>query len=240
MTSSSSTVDVPTHDGQRMPAQLARPSGGRGPGLVVLQEIFGITEYLLSRAQDLAQLGYVALVPQLYWRLGLNLSTDETSQAGLQEAFGLMQRLNQTQAVDDAVAALEYLRQLPDTGGRAGVLGFCMGGRMAYEVGVRSNPDVVVSYYGSGIADQLASAAQLRAPIIFHFGAADAFLPVADAERIRDAFAGRSDMEWHLHADAGHAFDNRRAPMFSYPPAAADAWQQTVAFLQRHFPPNAT
>src|SRR5438477_6242441 len=117
-----------------MPAFVARPTSGRGPGIVVLQEIFGVTEYMKQRARDLASLGYVAAVPQLYWRLGRDIETPENTPEGLQEAFGYMQRLDQRQAVDDAAAALDYLRSLPETGGKAGVLGFCMGGRLAYEL----------------------------------------------------------------------------------------------------------
>src|SRR5205823_4748038 len=110
---------------------------------------------LKSRARDLAALGYVAVVPELYWRLGPGITTDETSQAGLQDAFAYFGKLDVARAADDAVAAFEYTRGMQETAGKAGVLGFCLGGRLAYEVGVRSNPDVVVSYYGAGIAERL-------------------------------------------------------------------------------------
>jgi carboxymethylenebutenolidase len=205
---------------------------------VLLQEIFGVSEYIKSRARDLARLGYTVIAPELYWRIGRSVTTDETSQAGLQEAFGYMGQLDVTQAVDDAIAALEHARAMPESGGRAGVVGFCLGGRLAYEVGVRSTPDVVVSYYGSGIADRLADAAQLTCPVIFHFGAADTFLPLEQAEAIRAAFAGHDGAEVHVHDDAGHAFDNFRAPMFHHQSASAEAWPQTEAFLLQKFPPR--
>src|SRR5215216_6580722 len=155
MTTSEETLAVSTHDRGTMPAVVVRPSAGRAPGLVVLQEIFGITDYIKGRARDLANLGYVVLVPELYWRLGPNIVTDETTHAGLQEAFGYFGKLDTTKAADDAVAALEHLKGMSETGGSAGVLGFCLGGRLAYEVGVHSNPDVVVAYYGAGTADRL-------------------------------------------------------------------------------------
>src|SRR5213080_697559 len=158
------TVMVKTHDGSEMPAFLAMPESGRGPGIVILQEIFGITDYLRRRARDLADLGYVALVPDLYWRMGSGITLDEDTQEGLQQAFGYLQRLDEPQAVDDAVAALEHLRSMPQTGGKVGVFGFCMGGRLAYKVGVAADPDVVVSYYGSGIASQLQDAAKVECP----------------------------------------------------------------------------
>jgi carboxymethylenebutenolidase len=235
MTDSNEWMTVPTHDGGQMPGFVARPTRGAGPGIVLLQEIFGITEYIQSRARDLAALGYTVLVPELYWRMGAHLSTDETTQAGLQEAFGLFSKLDMPKAVDDAIAAVEYVRAMPNTNARAGVLGFCLGGRLAYEVGVHDAPDVVVSYYGSGIADRLEDAAQLECPVIFHFGGSDQFLPMDQAERIGAAF-DRSDSEMHIHAGAGHAFDNFRAPMFHHAPARDAAWPQTTAFLGRHFP----
>jgi carboxymethylenebutenolidase len=237
MAQSGSTIEVTTHDGGRMPAFVATPRSGGGPGLIVLQEIYGITDYLRGRARELAELGYVAMVPDLYWRIAPNISLDERTQEGLQEAFGYMQKLDEPQAVDDAIAALEQLRTLPETDGRAGVLGFCMGGRLAYRVGVGDDPDVVVAYYGSGIADQLDDAARITCPIVFHFGTADPFLPLADAERIRSAFSDRAATEVHMHADAGHAFDNRNAPMFYNQRASEEAWPQTTTFLQRYFPP---
>ena len=234
---SDNSAVVSTHDGGSMPAYLAMPASGRGPGIVVLQEIFGITDYLKRRARDLAELGYVALLPDLYWRIGSGVVLAEDTQEGLQQAFGYLQRLDEPQAVDDAVAALEHLRAMPQTGGKAGVLGFCMGGRLAYGVGVASDPDVVVSYYGSGIGSQLQDASKVECPVVFHFGEADAYLPVEEAERIRETFSGRPGTEVHMHAGAGHAFDNP-SPLFHHAEASREAWPQTVAFLERHLPPR--
>ena len=130
-----------------------------------MQEIFGITDYIKSRAQDLADLGYVVVVPELYWRLGPNVTTDERTEAGLQEAFGYFGKLDVPNAVDDAVAALEYARTIPETGGKAGVLGFCLGGRLAYEVGVRSKPDVVVWRMAGGAKSEPAGLSIISASI---------------------------------------------------------------------------
>ena len=229
-------IEVETQDGGRMPALLVRPAGGSGPGLVVLQEIFGVTAYIKQRAHDLAALGYVVLVPELYWRIGKSVTTDETSEAGLQEAFGFFGQLDVPQAVGDAAAALESLRRLPGTGGRAGVVGFCLGGRLAYEVGVRADPDVVVAYYGSGIADRLEDAPRLTAPVLFHFGGDDPYIPMDQVERVQQAFAGRPGAEVQVHAGAGHAFDNFRAAMFHHPAATEASWRQTQAFLRQHYP----
>ena len=235
MSISESTEHVPTHDGSQMPAFTVKPSNGEGPGLVVLHEIFGVTDYMKSRARDLAQLGYLVMVPHLFWRLGENVVVPEDTEEGLQRAFGYLQRLDEMQAVDDAAAALERLRAMPETGGKAGVLGLCMGGRLAYRLAVRSDPDVLVSYYGSGIGAMLGDAPRVTAPSLFHFGDADAFLPLEEANQIAAAFGARSECEVLIHPGAGHAFDNP-SPMFHHPRASAEAWPQTAAFLQRHLP----
>jgi len=235
MTHADTTTQVSTHDGGQMPAYVARPASGRGPGIVVLQEIFGVTDYLKRRADDLAGAGYVALVPDLYWRIGEHVALPEDTPEGLQQAFGYLQRLDEGQAVDDAIAALEALRAMPETGGRAGVLGFCMGGRLAYHVATRTRPDTVVSYYGSGIAAQLDAASQVSAPVLFHFGTADPYLPLEEAQQIGAAFAGHANCQVELHEGAGHAFDNP-SPLFHHAAAAQEAWPQTVAFLQRTLP----
>jgi carboxymethylenebutenolidase len=236
MTTSDRRLTVTTLDGGSMAALVELPGSGAGPGLVMLQEIFGLTDYLKSRARDLAAMGYVTVVPELYWRLGPGIVTDERTEAGLQEALGYFGRLDLATAVDDAIATLEHVRRMPETGGRAAVLGFCLGGRIAYEVGVRSNPDVVVSYYGAGIPDRLDDAPKLTCPVLFHFGGADPYLPPDQSQRIEAAFSAHPDAEFHTHAGAGHAFDNFRSPMFHHPAAAEASWPQTTAFLQRAFP----
>jgi carboxymethylenebutenolidase len=235
MHASDSTALVTTRDGGHMPAFVALTASGSGPGLVMLHEIFGVTDYIRRRARDLAALGYIVLAPHLFWRLGSDVEIPEDTPEGLQQAFGYLQRLDEPLAIQDAADALEHLRSLPQTRGRAGVFGFCMGGRLAYGLAAAAEPDVVVSYYGSGIGAQLDVAAQIAAPILFHFGEADPYLPLEEANQIRAAFSDHPIMTVHLHAGAGHAFDNP-SPMFHHSTASGEAWPQTAAFLKQHFP----
>ena len=129
-------------------ATIVVPDEGNGHGVVLYQEIFGVNEFLLAKAGSLAELGYVVLCPDVFWRVqpGVSLPHDE---AALQEAFALAQRYGAEVADEDKVADLEtavaHLRSLPEVGGRgAGVLGFCLGGRLAYSVAARSGPDTAV------------------------------------------------------------------------------------------------
>ncbi len=227
---------IEAHDGGEFGAHLVLPDAGRGPGIVVIQEIFGLTRYIRDACERLAGLGYVALAPDLYWRIEPGVDLDEQRPEALQAAYGYMGKLDFPQAADDAVATLEHLRKLPETGGRAGILGFCLGGGISYMVAANDAPDTCVSYYGSAVPGALGLAAQVKCPILFHFGAEDDYIPAEKREAVRDAFAGHPDVEFHVHPGAGHAFDNWNAPQFSRPEAAAAAWPQTVAFLARTLP----
>jgi len=225
------------HDGHQFGAVLALPEAGHGPGMVVCQEIFGLTDYIRGVCERLAGLGYVALAPELYSRIEPGLVLDERDPANLQPALQAGQRLDFPQAADDSVAALEHLRGLPEVRGhQAGVIGFCLGGGLAYMVATSSDPEVAVCYYGSAIPGNLDRTSRLTCPVLFHFGDEDRYLGAEQREAVEKAFAGRPGAEIHLHHGAGHAFDNHNSAMFSRPAAAAEAWGQTAEFLRGHLP----
>jgi carboxymethylenebutenolidase len=212
------------------------PEAGSGPGIVVLQEIFGVGEYIKEAADRLAGLGYVALAPDLYWRIepGIALGHDE---AGLGQAFEVSRKLDHELAVRDSIDALHALRKLPEvTGGKAGVLGFCLGGTLAFGVAIDGDPDVAVCYYGSGIPGMLARADRISCPVLFHFGGADPYIPREQIDAVCDFADSKPGMECHVQEGAGHAFDNHTAPMFSQPKPAARAWEITTDFLARTLP----
>ncbi|HTX31207.1 MAG TPA: dienelactone hydrolase family protein [Solirubrobacteraceae bacterium] len=226
-------TEIPVAGGATMGGHLSLPESGEGPGIVVLMEIFGVGSYIRRATERLAELGYVALAPDLYRRVapGLELEHD---QDGLKQAMEAVQRLDHAGAVEDAVAAVEALRERPEVGGRAvGVLGFCLGGGVAYEVAVVDDPAVAVCYYGSTIPGRLDQADRIECPVLFHFGAEDEYIPVADAERVCAMAEQHAGWECHIQPDGGHAFDNHDSPMFSRPEAAARAWAITEAFLAR-------
>jgi carboxymethylenebutenolidase len=228
---------VPTPDGE-LDAHVVVPELGSGPGIVVLQEIFGVGDYIKEAADRLAGLGYVALAPDLYWRIepGIALEHDE---AGLARAFEVSQQLDHELAVRDSVAALNALRRLPevsDAGGQAGVLGFCLGGTLAFGVAIEGDPAVAVCYYGSGIAGMLDQADRIACPVLFHFGGSDPYIPREQVDAVCAFADSRPDMECHVQEGAGHAFDNHESPMFHQPEPAARAWEITREFLARTLP----
>jgi carboxymethylenebutenolidase len=229
------SISVP--DGQ-FDGHIWLPDGGRGPGLLLLQEIFGVGKYLRAVGDRLADLGYVVLAPDLFWRIEPNVEL-EHDEDGLNRAMGYVQQFDFEAGAGDLAAALAHLRTLPEVGGRpVGVIGFCFGGRLAYHLAAHADPAVAVSYYGSGIADAVGEVPNIGCPILFHFGDNDPYIPNDQVDRIRDACAGKPDAEVHVHQGAGHAFDNHEAGMFHQPDAAAAAWQITTDFLARHIPPS--
>lgn len=233
-------VSVPTTDGD-LPAYLWLPEGGEAPapGLVMVQEIFGVSDYVQARCADLAGLGYAVLAPELYWRVG-QTTVDESQEDFLQQAMGLAGQLDWAAAVNDTATCLAYLAARPEVD-PVGIFGFCFGGGLAFDVAARTDPAVLVSYYGSALPGLTALAPQVTCPSLHHFGTADLYLPMDQVERIRDAVTAggtRHDVEVELHEGAGHAFDNPH-PMFHHEEASTKAWQQTAAFLGRYLPVRA-
>jgi len=225
----SERIAVPTPDGE-LPVHLWRPADGSGPGILLLQEIFGISRYIVSRAQDLADLGYVVAAPEIYWRVGV-----ERIEGGdaLPRAFATVQRLDRDAAVGDAVTALDWLGGRAEVTGPVGIVGFCFGGGLGFNVAAVTEPDALVSYYGSSIPDLLPLADQVTAPSLHHFGLADSFIDAEKVAQVRATVSTGQDVEFETYEGADHAFDN---PDFDYhhPEASALAWERTVAFLDRH------
>jgi carboxymethylenebutenolidase len=211
------------------------PDAGTGPGLLLIQEIFGVSEYISAVAEDLAGLGYVVAAPDLFWRLrpGHKAGHD---QEGLTESLDLASKFDFAAGVADAGAALRALTALPEVEGGTGVIGFCLGGSIAYFLAAQAELEAVVSYYRSAVHDNLQILAQIRAPLQLQYGGNDPYISRDQVRQVEVAVADHPGAEINVEEDAGHAFHNRMAPMFHVPEPAARAWRRTEEFLQRHLP----
>jgi carboxymethylenebutenolidase len=228
-------VEVVTPAGA-MPAQRWLPGGGRGPGLLLLQEIFGVSDYIRRRGADLAAAGYVVLAPELYWRLGDEPPLSMSDPDVLRQAMGRVQRLDWDSALQDALAALAHLRESDEVTGGAGVIGFCFGGGLGFNVAAVDHPDVLVSYYGSAIPGLLDLAPQVEAPSLHHFGLADDYIDAATVEQVRTTVTGTgARVVVETYEGANHAFDNDEMHLH-HPAASALAWRRTLDFLRRELP----
>lgn len=211
------------------------PAAGSGPGLLLIQEIYGVSDYIRAVGEDLAALGYVVAAPDLFWRIepGYQARHDEE---GLARSLRMGGRFDVEKGVADSAAALAHLRSLPEVHGGTGVIGFCLGGSIAYFLAARGGLDAVVSFYGSAVPGNLELLARITAPLQFHFGGSDPYIPRDQVASVEQAVAGRGNVEIHVEEDAGHAFHNRMAPMFHVAEPAARAWRRTEEFLRRHLP----
>ncbi|WP_428263309.1 dienelactone hydrolase family protein [Haliangium sp.] len=234
VTTRTETITAP--DGGHFDAHVALPAAGTGPGVLVIQEIFGVNHYIRDRCAKLAALGYVAMAPDCFWRLERNLEIDPTTPEAVTRAQGYVGRFDGPQGTRDLIAALAHLRALPEApSGKAGVLGFCFGGTMAYVLACNADPDVAVCYYGSRIDSMLDQGDNITCPTLFQYGGKDAYISADQVAQVA-AFAADKDHIEHRVYDAGHAFDNEFSPLFSDPAAQVEAWEVTRAFLATHLP----
>ena len=226
--------------GGEMPCYVARPAGGGPyPSLVVVMEAFGLNQNIRNITDRFAAEGFVAISPNLYFRSPDNV----VGYDNLPGAIKLMQSLTDDQIVADMTAAIDYVKTLKEAKPKFGTTGFCMGGRIAFLTAVH-NPDVYAAapFYGGGMtrAGQPGGkaptdyAANLKGPVLAFFGGKDAFIPVAEVDKFRDALnkAGKP-AEVVLYADADHGFMCEERPSF-HPERAREAWPKTVAFFRQN------
>lgn len=226
------TDSVALDDG-RMDLHLWLPDRPPAPGLVLLQEIFGVGPYIRDVAGRLAEAGYAVAAPDIFWRFAPNWEAahDET---GLTESMAQVANLDPAKAVADSVAALAQLRAMDDVTD-AGVMGFCLGGTLAVGVAIAADPAVCVSYYGSGVPSMLDQLDEISCPTLLHFGSKDPYIPGEGVDELAAALAGRDHITLNVEI-AGHAFDNHHSEMFHDEAAAKAAWAKTIAFLAEHLP----
>ncbi|MEJ7138128.1 dienelactone hydrolase family protein [Amphibiibacter pelophylacis] len=230
----SSPLSITALDGSgTFSGYLALPPGGTGPGLVMAQEIFGVNFNMRELADTFAQLGYVVAVPDLFWRIQPGIELGYTPE-DWKKAFEYFQALDQGKAVEDIQATLTALRAHPAVaGGKAGVVGYCLGGKLAYLAACRTDSDVSVGYYGVGIEAALDEAANIRQPVLLHIAEKDGFCPPEAREAIVKAFAGHAQVTTQVYPGVDHAF--ARPAGEHYDAAAATlANQRTADALAQH------
>ena len=214
---------------------FAAPEGGPHPGIVVIQEVFGINDHIQNVTQRLAEAGYTCIAPDLFWRAQPGF-TSGYSPEEIETAIAMRQRIDDSQAAEDIRAAMQVLISRPESRGiKTGVVGFCWGGLMTYLSAARLAPACAVSYYGGGIVNHIDEFAKIKIPIMFHFGEQDSSIPMDQVEQVRQAAAGSALATVHTYADTGHGFNCDMRPDF-HPASASLAWERTLGFFRNHLP----
>ncbi len=199
-------VKVTSLDNQQFDAYLAMPASGYGPGIVVLQEIFGVNNYMRQVCDWYAAHGFVAVCPDLFWRQEPGIELTDKTETEWQRAFQLYQGLDVAKAVEDSAAAVEFLRKHPACTGRVGAVGFCLGGNLAWLLSVGFKPDCAVGYYGVGIEKTLNEASGLSSPLMLHVAGKDQFCPPDAQKQIHTTLDSNSLVTIHDYAEQDHAF----------------------------------
>jgi carboxymethylenebutenolidase len=213
------------------PKNLA--AGQKAPGVLVIQEIFGVNKVMRDLCDGLAAQGYVALCPDLFWRQEPGIQITDQTEAEWQRAFQLFQGFDVDKGVDDLVASLAHLRALPNCTGKAGTVGYCLGGKLAYLMATRSTADCSISYYGVGIEGALGEAGKIAKPLLMHIAAEDKFVPKDAQAKIKDALSSNKSIAIHVYAGCDHAFARVGGAHWNAE-AARQANDRTAAFFKQN------
>ena len=230
-------IDIPAADGGTFQGYLALPEGARGPGLMILQEIFGVNESIRATCDYFAEEGYVVLAPDMFHRLEKRVDLGY-SDAERTKAFDYFGRFDFAKAVEDMTATVGHLKGMDAVKGQGkggatqvAALGYCLGGALAYQAAAHCGVAAAASYYGVRIEQQLHLADQIDCPTVLHFGGVDEHVPMEAVEQIREAFAGKDHVLINVYEGAPHGFANRFRD--SYDKAAAGmAHSRTIALLR--------
>jgi carboxymethylenebutenolidase len=224
-------ITVTAKGGGSFKAYLATPKNGSGPGIVLLQEIFGVNASIRGVADLYAEEGYVVLAPDLFWRIesGIELGFSEAERA---KAFAYREKFDVDTSVEDIGATIAALRALPECKGKIGALGFCLGGLLAYLAAARLGVACAVSYYGVGIETALGEVGKIDCPMVLHIAEKDKWTPSEVVSTTRQAFQGRNDAEIYVYPGVDHAFARKGGSNFDKP-AAMMAHSHSLALFRK-------
>jgi carboxymethylenebutenolidase len=226
-------IDVKAPDGGGFKGYLSLPplaeKGGKGPGIVLIQEIFGVNAHIRAVADQYASDGYTVLAPDIFWRLQpmVDLGYGE---ADFQTGIGYMQKFDFAAGVQDLAASMNALRRLPQCSGKVASVGYCMGGMLSYLCAAEAGVDAAVCYYGGGIHTKLDLAGKIKCPMLFHFAGNDSYIPAAAVEAVKQTFAGREGARIDVYAGVDHGFNCWDRPAYNQQSAAL-ARGRSLSFL---------
>ena len=225
-------VTITAADGA-MGGYLANAASGRAPGLVVIQEIFGVNKVMRDLADGYAARGYHALVPDLFWRIEPGVQLSDKSKAEWDKAFALMNKFDPDSGVKDIQAGIDHLRRLSDCTGKVGAVGYCLGGLLAYLTAARGDADASVGYYGVNIQKFLGEAGNIKKPLMLHIAGKDGFTPPEAQKQIGDGLRGNPLVTLHTYPEMDHAFARIGGEHYDHANAEL-ANGRTATFFRQH------
>jgi carboxymethylenebutenolidase len=223
------TISTP---GGEFQAYVARPTADRAPAVVVIQEIFGVNQVMRDITDGLAAQGYLAVCPDLFWRIEPGIDITDQSEAEWKKAFELFNAFDVDAGVRDIQATIKTIRADAQCSGKVGAVGFCLGGLLAFLTATRTDADAAVSYYGVGIENRTGEAEKLSRPLLMHIAEEDQFVPKAAQAAILAALKNHPGVEIHTYPGRDHAFAREGGEHYDQADAKL-AGGRTLQFFQR-------
>lgn len=230
-------TSITASDGDKFGGYLSVPKTGKAPGVVIIQEIFGVNDHIREVVDEYADARYLALAPDMFWRIEPNVRLGYTPE-DVQKARAYRPKFNVDLGVRDIESTIKTLRTIPECDGKVAVIGYCFGGLMAYLTAARTDVAAASCYYGGGVDTFIGEASAVKCPIQFHFGAKDAAIPPVVWDKVRGAFEGRKDAEVFVYEGAEHGFNCTKRASFN-PEASKQARARTLELLHRTIGPRA-
>ncbi len=187
-------------------AYVAEPASKPAGAVVVIQEIFGINAALRATADWIARMGFIAICPDLFWRLEPGVDITDKTKAEWDKAIDLMNRFDQAKGIEDLKTTLATARSYPGSNGKAGTIGFCLGGRLAFMMAQQSDADCNISYYGVGLEGLAAEVGSIKKPLLIHIAENDEYVPPDARTKILDGIKGNAQIAAHVYPAVNHAF----------------------------------
>ncbi|ALL15068.1 dienelactone hydrolase family protein [Caulobacter henricii] len=205
----SETLSITTPDGA-FTAYVARPqadpAASPAPAIVVIQEIFGVNKVMRDICDSLAAQGFVAICPDLFWRIEPGIDITDQSEAEWKRAFELFNAFDVDNGVADIAATIAAVRAMAGVSGKVGAVGYCLGGLLAFLTATRTDADACVSYYGVGLEKHVGEADKLARPLLMHIAEKDQFVPPEAQAVILTALKDHPQIEIHTYVGRDHAF----------------------------------
>ena len=198
-------ISISTPDGE-FSAYVARPKADKAPAVVVIQEIFGVNQVMRDVTDGLANEGYLAICPDLFWRIEPGIDITDKSEAEWKRAFELFNAFDVDQGVKDIQATITKVRADAHCNGKVGAVGFCLGGKLAFLTATRTDVDAAAAYYGVGLEGVVGEAEKLTRPLLMHIAEEDQFVPKEAQGIILQALKDHPQIEIHTYPGRDHAF----------------------------------
>ncbi len=200
------TITIPATDTSgSFDAYISRPANTPAGAVVLIQEIFGVNQAMRDIADWVADLGFIAVCPDLFWRIEPGIDITDKTQEEWKRAFELFQAFDQAKGIEDLTATVAAARTMAGANGKVATMGYCLGGRLAFMMAEKSDADVNVSYYGVGLDGLLADIGRITKPLIVHIADRDEYFPEANRKALAEGVRGHAQITCHNY-DADHAF----------------------------------